>query len=85
MDSANLLKPDERTRIELLISQIQHQTGAEVSIFSVNSVDPALGTSKRIATGLFNSWRLGSTSKNDGVLILVVREARRIEVTQVQS
>ena len=37
-------------------------------------------TPKRYATALFNHWRIGPQYKNNGVLVLVVPEQRRIEV-----
>ena len=35
---------------------------------------------KKFATDLFNEWGIGRAEKNNGVLVLVVKDARRIEI-----
>merc|ERR1719359_350429 len=43
---------------------------------------PSIGpqSPKKFATALFNEWGIGRAEPNNGVLVLVVKDARRIEV-----
>ena len=35
---------------------------------------------KRVATDLFNYWGIGSMQRENGVLVLVVKNAKRVEI-----
>lgn len=79
MDLSNVVQEPLRNRILAEIARIEKETGTELQILVVDQVPP-LSSPKRMATTLFNKWRLGSSTKNNGVLILVVLDERRTEI-----
>jgi len=80
MDLAGVLDPQQDVpRITRVIERAQRQTQSEIQIVIVNQVQEGY-TPKRMATTLFNQWRLGPAEKNNGVLILVVLDERRTEI-----
>jgi len=77
-DSARLLDSESVTAIMQTIRQAESETGTEIMMVTLPSIG---GTSpKRFATELFNEWHIGREEPNNGVLVLVVKDARRIEV-----
>ena len=53
--------------------------GSSVLVVTVDDIHKKF-TPKRFATALFNTWKIGSRDKNNGVLVLVVKSKRRVEI-----
>jgi len=71
-DFAGLLGPTAEQELEAIGHEIWKQTGADVVIVTVPSLD---GFSiEEYALTLFRSWGLGDKEKNNGVLFLVDKE-----------
>ena len=79
-DGANILDAAAQRQISIEISAIEREVaGSQVVVVTVGDV-PASKTPKRVATELFNYWGIGSIDRENGVLVLIVKNARRVEI-----
>jgi uncharacterized protein len=76
-DLAGVLTVSSRDRIDQLANQLQARNGTQLAVVVLKNVDR---TPKAFATALFNRWGIGQKGLNNGVLMLVVMEQRRIEI-----
>ena len=60
------------------IRRTEKQHGTEIMVVTLDTIGAQ--SPKQLATALFNEWGIGPASKNNGVLVLVVKDARRVEV-----
>jgi uncharacterized membrane protein YgcG len=79
MDLSGVIPPDSARRMLLEMEQAQMATGSEIQILVVDQLNIGM-PAKKMATSLFNEWRVGTSEKNNGVLILAVLDDRRIEI-----
>lgn len=77
-DEASMLSTPDRARLTSLLSRINRKTGGQLAVLTVPSTG-ALG-SRDYAARRFNDWKLGSAERNDGILILLARDSRAIEI-----
>ncbi|AWV89217.1 TPM domain-containing protein [Bradymonas sediminis] len=77
-DTIGLIEPERRLRLNQKLSALEQQTEVEVALVVVEAVDTA--TPKDFATQLFNHWKLGKASQNNGLLILLVHGEKRLEM-----
>ncbi len=77
-DEAAMLSDADHSRLRGILQRIHRRTDAQVVILTVPGVT-GMG-SRDYATKRFNEWRLGSAAKNDGVLVLLARQERAIEI-----
>ena len=75
-DFANLLSPDDRQALEKLSFDVDQKTTAEIDIVTVNSLDGQPVES--YAHELFDNWGIGKRKTNNGVLLLVAPNERRM-------
>lgn len=77
-DYAGLLAPPERERLETLLAERERATGAQMAI----AVFPALqGESlEDVASRLFQQWRLGQKGLDNGVLLVVFVQDRKLRL-----
>lgn len=73
---SNIISAEEEEMLERKLQTIERESTIEIAMVIVNSVE---GTPKTFATDLFNYWGIGKANKNNGLLILVLKEQRRIE------
>ena len=78
-DRANLLSRAAVTQISDDIAKLEAETGAEIAVVTVPDTLP-YPTPKAYATALFNRWKIGKKSQDNGVLILVSLKDRRVEI-----
>lgn len=79
-DGANILDAAAQRQISIEISAIEREVaGSQVVVVTVGDV-PASKTPKLVATELFNYWGIGSIDRENGVLVLIVKNARRVEI-----
>ena len=77
-DSASLLGPEYRWRVASEIAKIERRVpGTQVLVVTVGDTPT---TPKRFATSLFNQWGIGDARTSNGVLLLVAKDARRVEI-----
>jgi len=79
-DSANMIDPYYEQRIEALCENIEKDTGVEIAVVTVNSLEGI--TREQYAVELFERWGIGKKDKDNGLLILLSKEERvyRVEV-----
>lgn len=83
-DFADLLPPDEEADIRARLEELRDKRGIEFTVVTIPSMKDYGhdGPIEPFATGLFNYWGVGDSSRNDGVMMLVAVRDRhmRIEV-----
>jgi uncharacterized protein len=77
-DYVGLLDTPTKTKIEGLCRELETKTSAQLAVATVKSVEPL--DPKTYAVKLFEQWRLGQKGKDNGLLILLVSDERRIEI-----
>ena len=76
VDDANILSSSTKTAIENLNAQLTQQCeGAQIGVLTVDYTG-SLST-EDYAVQAANTWGLGSSSKNNGVLILLVMQSQQ--------
>lgn len=83
-DYANILAPDELTQLNERIRTHQQTHNDEIVIVILPSLNPENTDTtpmpvKDFATALFNDWRIGQKNQDNGLLIFLVMDQRRIE------
>ena len=83
-DLAGLLSADEEEQIETWLWQVEYRTQVEIIVMTINSIYDYPGTDnstiETFATGLFNTYGIGNLPKNDGILLLVARDDRKVRI-----
>lgn len=77
-DMAGVFTPGERDSLDAIIDRLERDNGAEIAVVTVRSTEER--TPREYATALFNRWGIGKRDPDNGVLVLIVTGARRIEV-----
>ncbi|MFA4872604.1 MAG: YgcG family protein [Patescibacteria group bacterium] len=77
-DTAQLLSADERTALETTLSTFKQQTGNEIAVVTIPSLE---GESiEDYTVKLFERWGIGQKEKDNGILILVAKEDRAVRI-----
>jgi uncharacterized protein len=83
-DFAGVLDPEAETRIGDLLQQTRDDTGVHVTVVTVPDIQAYGATpGQRLdayAKALFNAWGIGDATRNDGILMLVVTDAREVRI-----
>ena len=77
-DQANLLDDAFQNQLEERLKKLEEDTGAQVVVLTVPSLegDPLDDFSMRVV----ETWKLGRSGADDGVLILIARDERRMRI-----
>lgn len=77
-DQASLLDDSFETRLEEQLRLLEEETGSQIAVLTVASLDgdPIEDFSIRVV----DTWKLGREGVDDGVLILVARDDRRMRI-----
>ncbi|MFW6181135.1 MAG: TPM domain-containing protein [Spirochaetota bacterium] len=78
-DFAGVIEPSYAQRIEEVARALQEQTGAEVAVVTVESISP-YGSVEQYAVELATRWGVGEAEKDNGVLILLAMDERRVRL-----
>lgn len=81
-DFADLLGTADETTLSTQLDALRQETGVEMTVLTLATQDRyAPGRSlESFATGLFNHWGIGDATRNDGVLVLILRDDRAMRV-----
>jgi uncharacterized protein len=82
-DYAGLLTAEDTSNIQSLFRTLKEETGIEavvVTIGSIRDYGTEDSTIESFATNLFNTWGIGDKEKNNGVLILVAVNDRKMRI-----
>ncbi|MEM8934037.1 MAG: TPM domain-containing protein [Acidobacteriota bacterium] len=77
-DLAELLDPASEQRLEGLLQAIEGETGAQVAVLTVPSLDGEV--LEDYAIRVVETWQLGRDGVDDGVLVLVARDDRKVRI-----
>jgi len=77
-DDANIIPPDVEQRLDQELAQFEKETGSQVAVLTVDSLDgdPIEDYSMRVA----QTWKLGRKGVDDGVLLLVAKNDRKLRI-----
>jgi uncharacterized protein len=78
-DSAQILQPETESQLNRMINQLEDKNGAEIAVVTVPETQPA-ASPKAFATELFNYWHIGKKGQDNGVLFLISKGDRRVEI-----
>lgn len=82
-DYGQVLTPTDASVLRSTLGQFQAQSGVQVVVVTINSIDNyRTGDSdiETFATNLFNTWGIGDRTRNDGILILVAPGDRKVRI-----
>ncbi len=77
-DFAGALSPDSVKTLEQVCRSLESKTSAELAIAVVKTAAPL--DSKEYAVKLFEKWKIGKKGKDNGILLLVAVDERRVEI-----
>lgn len=77
-DFARVIKPEAKAALEGYAAELEAKTTAEVAVVTVGTVAPL--TIEQYAVELFRKWGIGKKGKDNGVLLLVALEDRRVRI-----
>jgi uncharacterized protein len=78
VDQANIIKPETHTAIEQKLADLETKSGIQLVVATVTSL--AGEEIESYANELFRDWKLGEKTKNNGVLLLVAPNERRVRI-----
>jgi uncharacterized protein len=78
VDQANIIQPDTRVAIEQKLADLETKSGIQLVVATVNSLEGQ--DVEPYANELFRKWALGEKKKNNGVLLLVAPNERRVRI-----
>jgi uncharacterized protein len=78
VDQANIIPADTRSAIEPKLADLEAKSGIQLVVATVTSLEGQ--EVEPYANELFRSWKLGEKAKNNGVLLLVAPNERRVRI-----
>lgn len=77
-DTVGLLSPDAQSRLERKLAAYEQATGQQFAVLIIDTLggDPLEDFSIRVV----EAWKLGKQKKDDGLLLLVVRDDRKVRI-----
>ncbi|MGZ5912801.1 MAG: TPM domain-containing protein [Reyranella sp.] len=78
VDQANIIPADSRAAIEAKLADLEAKSGIQLVVATVSSLDGQ--EIEPYANELFRTWKLGEKTKNNGVLLLVAPNERRVRI-----
>ena len=73
-----ILSDAANARIDSLLFDVRKRTSAEVAVVVVDDIDP--NDIDDFSTRLFDKWRLGKKDKDNGVLMVLAKEPRKVTI-----
>ena len=78
VDQANIIPAETRSAIEPKLADLEAKSGIQLVVATVTSLEGQ--EVEPYANELFRSWKLGENTKNNGVLLLVAPNERRVRI-----
>lgn len=80
VDQADILPPAAETQLDQQISQLERDTSAEIAVVTVLNLEPEQSL-QDLGKALFNHWGIGKVGLDNGILLLVSRSDRQVNIT----
>jgi uncharacterized membrane protein YgcG len=77
-DFAQVLDASTTARLNALVAEVEQRTTAEIAVVVVPTTTPM--TPKEYVTALFNHWGVGKRGSDNGVMVLLAIDERRVEI-----
>jgi uncharacterized protein len=77
-DLAGVIDPATRQKIELLATEVEQKTGAQIAVVTVNSLEGQ--TREDYAADLYKHLGIGAKKKDNGALILIAPKDRQYKI-----
>jgi uncharacterized protein len=77
-DFANVLSAEQKQQLENKLEQFKKDSSNEIAVAVINSLQD--DTIENFAEELFKEWGIGQKGKDNGVLILVAKEDRKMRI-----
>src|SRR3982750_720080 len=78
VDQANVIPVETRTALEPKLADLEAKSGIQLVVATVTSLEGQ--EIEPYANELFRAWKLGEKTKNNGVLLLVAPNQRRVRI-----
>ncbi len=78
-DMAGVLDETTEAKLNSVISELEAKNGTEIAVVTVAETAPS-ASPKEFTTTLFNYWGVGKKGKDNGVLFLISKGDRRVEI-----
>jgi uncharacterized protein len=78
VDQANIISADTRSAIEPKLADLEAKSGIQLVVATIATLEGQ--EIEPYANELFRSWKLGEKTKNNGVLLLVAPNERRVRI-----
>jgi uncharacterized protein len=78
-DMENILSPETEAQINRIITELEAKNGTEIVVVTVPNTAPS-ATPKEFTTALFNYWKIGKKDIDNGVLFMISKGDRRVEI-----
>ena len=78
VDQANIIPIETRNALEPKLADLEAKSGIQLVVATVRSLDGL--EIEPYANELFRTWKLGEKAKNNGVLLLVAPNERRVRI-----
>ena len=77
-DFAGIVSGEDRQRLEALAIEIEKKTTCEVTLVTIDSTKPY--PIEDYAVRLFKEWGIGKKGKDNGVLLLIAKDDRKMKI-----
>jgi len=78
VDQANIIPAETRSAVEQKLADLESKSGIQLVVATVNSLEGQ--EIEPYANELFRTWKLGEKAKNNGVLLLVAPNEKRVRI-----
>jgi uncharacterized membrane protein YgcG len=78
-DFAGVMDAGDIRRIEELAGELERKTGAELAVVTVKTIAP-YGSIEEYALELFNAWGIGQAGRDNGALLILAVNERRVKI-----
>ncbi len=77
-DTAGMIPADVRQRLEATLAAFEKKTGAQIAVLTIDSLDGEVLEDYSLKVA--QTWKLGHKGADDGVLLLVARDDRKMRI-----
>jgi uncharacterized protein len=78
VDNAAILSAAARTRVTAALQAHEQATSNQIVVLTVRTIQPE--SIEQYAADVFNTWKLGQKGQNNGVLVVVIPQDRRMRI-----
>lgn len=78
MDHAGILSEATRTQLESNLKQFETETSNQIAVYTTPSLHDEV--IEDVAIQIFDEWKLGQKSKNNGILLLIAPNERKMRI-----